>query len=128
HLNRRLPASIALALRRGGALSGIDIVPPGETTLAEEVNRISRAIYGTETRAGLAQVLRALSKRPHRVLRAQERWVGRHRVRRVDPVRFMQAYGRASNISSDRLPITVPGCPVIHSVDAYEDRLCKTFH
>src|SRR5881392_3134387 len=48
HLNRRLPASIALALRRGGALSGIDIVPPGETTLAEEVNRISRAIYGTE--------------------------------------------------------------------------------
>jgi hypothetical protein len=128
HLNRRLPASIALALRRGGALSGIDIVPPGETTLAEEVNRISRAIYGTETRAGLAQVLRALSKRPHRVLRPQERWVGRHRVRRVDPVRFLQAYGRASNISSDRLPITVPECPVIHSADAYENRLLKTFH
>lgn len=127
HLNRRLPASIALALRRGGALSGMEIVPPGETTLAEEVSRLSRAVDGTETRAGLTKVLRVLAKRPHRVLQPQERWAGRHQVRRVDPVRLLQAFGRPSNLSSDRLPITVPERPVAHSADVYENRLLKTF-
>lgn len=128
HLNRRLPASIALALRRGGALGGMDIVPPGETTLAEEVNRLSRAVDGTDKRAGLTKVLRVLGKRHHRVLQPQERWAGRHQVRRVDPVRFLQAYGRPSNLSSDRLPITVPERPVAHSADVYENRLLKTFY
>ena len=127
-LNRRLPASIAIALRRGGALSGIDIVPPRDTTLAEEVNRLARAVDGTATRAGLAKVLRALSARPYRVLRPEEHWAGRHQVRRVDPVRFLQAFGRASNLSPDGLPITVPERPVVHSADTYENRLLRTFH
>ncbi|HEX8689252.1 MAG TPA: DUF2357 domain-containing protein [Solirubrobacterales bacterium] len=127
-LNRRLPASIAIALRRGGALSGIAVVPPAERTLAGEVHRLSRAVDGTEVRAGLVQVLQALSGRPHRVLRPKEHWVGRHQVRRVDPARFLQAFGQASNLSSDGLPMTVPERPVAHSADIYENRLVKAFH
>jgi len=42
-------------------------------------------------------------------------------------VRFLQAFGRASNLSSDRLPITVPERPVAHSTDVYENRLLRTF-
>lgn len=127
-LNRRLPAAIAIALLRGGALSGIDVVPPGETTLAQEVDRLARAVDGTDARAGLAKVLTALGGRHHRVLQPRERWVGRHQARRVDPVRLLQAFGHASNLASDGLPITVPERPVDHSADIYENRMLKTFH
>lgn len=127
-LNTRLPASIAIALRRAGALSGIEIVPPAETTLAEEVHRLSRAVDGTETRAGLAKVLHVLSERHHRVLRPRERWVGRHQVRRIDPVRLAQAFGRGSSVVSEGLPLVVPERPVAHSPDIYENRLLKSFH
>jgi PD-(D/E)XK nuclease superfamily/Domain of unknown function (DUF2357) len=128
HLDRRLPASIALTLRRGGALGGIDIVAPGETTLAAEVNRLSRAIDGTKARAGLAKVLLVVSEQPHRVLHAEERWVAPHQARRIDPVRFALASGRGSSLSADGLPAVVPERPVKLSVDVYENRLLRTFH
>lgn len=128
HLDRRLPASIALALRRGGALGGIDIVAPGESTLAAEMNRLSRAINGTKNRAGLAKVLLVVSEQPHRVLRAEERWVAPHQARRIDPVRLAVAFGRGSVLSADGLPAVVPERPVELSVDVYENRLLRTFH
>lgn len=128
HLDQRLPASIALALRRGGALGGIDIVAPRETTLAAEVSRLSRAINGTKARTGLAKVLLVLSEEPHRVLRAEERWVKPHQARRIDPVRFALAFGHGPRVSADGLPAVVPERPVELSVDVYENRLLRTFH
>lgn len=128
HLDRRLPASIALALSRGGALGGIDVVAPGETTLAAEVNRLARAIDGTKDRAGLAKVLLVVGAQPHRVLRAEERWVAPHRARRIDPVRFALAFGRGAGPAADGLPAVVPERPVELSVDVYENRLLRTFH
>jgi predicted component of viral defense system (DUF524 family) len=128
HLDRRLPASIALALSRGGALGGIDVIAPGETSLAGEVIRLSRAIDGTEARAGLAKILVVVSSQPHRVLHAKERWVEPHQARRIDPVRFALAFRRSSSLSADGLPALVPERPVELSVDVYENRLLQTFY
>jgi predicted component of viral defense system (DUF524 family) len=127
-LQQRLPASIAIALQRAGALSGINIVPPRETTLAEELHRLTRAIDGTSARAGLVAVLHLLSEHPYQVLRAFEQWTNREQARRVDPSRLAQAFSRAGNLDRDRLPILVPERPVTHSVDTYENRLVKAFH
>jgi hypothetical protein len=40
-LATRLPAAVALGLQRPGALAGIKLLPPGETTLAAELVRLS---------------------------------------------------------------------------------------
>ncbi len=127
-LQERLPASIAIALQRGGALAGIDLLPPDESTLAAELHRIRRAIDGTPSRAGLVRVLQRLQERPYRVLQSYETWTERERARQVDPTRLVQAFSYAGNIDEHHLPIRVPERRVAHSVDVYENRLLKAFH
>jgi len=127
-LQHRLPASIAIALQRTGALAGAELVPPAQTTLAEELHRLARAVDGTEARAGLANVLTTLSRSPYGVLRADRRWTDRHTARQIDPTRLAEAFRRPGNVSADGLPTTVPIRPVAHSCDVYENRLLKTFH
>lgn len=127
-LQRRLPASIAIALQRGGALAGVDIVAPEETTLAEELRRLTRAVDGTATRPGLADLLRLLADRPYEVLRPFEQWSDRERARRIDPSRLAQAFSRPANLDKTNRPLLVPERPVEHSVDVYENRLLKAFH
>lgn len=61
-LDTRLPASIAVGLQRAGALTGLRFLPPGQSTLAQEMTRLRRAIKGSQGRIGLAQVLRDLRK------------------------------------------------------------------
>ena len=127
-LQQRLPASIAIALQRAGALSGIEIVAPEETTLAEELHRLTRAARGTPTRAGLVDVLRLLAEQPHQVLRGYEEWRHRERARRIDAARLPQAFNRAGNLDRDRLPTLVPERPVVHVTDTYENRLVEAFY
>jgi PD-(D/E)XK nuclease superfamily/Domain of unknown function (DUF2357) len=127
-LQERLPASIAIALQRAGALAGIDLLPPDESTLAAELHRIRRAIDGTPSRAGLVRVLQRLRERPYQVLRSHETWTERERARRVDPTRLVQAFSYAGNLDEHHLPIRVPERRVEHSVDIYENRLLKAFH
>jgi len=43
-LNQMLPASIALGLQQTGALADIHLLSPGESTLAQELIRLRRAI------------------------------------------------------------------------------------
>ncbi|MGH2497980.1 MAG: hypothetical protein ACRDIV_25035 [Ktedonobacteraceae bacterium] len=84
-LEIRLPATIALGLQRNGALVGLKILPPGESTLAMELARLYRAINGSSKRIGLAQVLNDLAADPHQVLHSTKLWVPRERARRPHP-------------------------------------------
>ncbi len=127
-LQERLPASIAIALQRLGALAGIDLLPIDELTLASELHRIRRAIDGTPARAGLVRVLQRLRERPYQVLQSHETWTERERARRIDPTRLVQAFSHAGNLDEHHLPIRVPERQVEHSVDVYENRLLKAFH
>jgi hypothetical protein len=127
-LQHHLPASIAIALQRAGALAGVDLVPAAETTLAEELHRLTRAIDGTQARAGLANVLTTLGRNPYGVLRAERKWADRHTARRIDPTRLAEAFRRGGNVGADGLPEAVPVQPVAHACDVYENQLLKTFH
>jgi predicted component of viral defense system (DUF524 family) len=123
-----LPASIAVALQRLGALAGVKLLPPGEITIPQELLRIQRAIRGTSSRQGLANVLHALSSDPYAVLQAHSLWVPVERARRVHPTELTRAYMRGHNLTADRIPARVPDARVEHTVDVYENRLLRSFH
>lgn len=126
-LDLRLPTSVSLALQRTGALAGIKILPPGETTLAQELARLERAVRSAPGRLGLADVLRQLGPDPHRMLRSVTECVPRERSRRPDVSRLAMMLSRPGNLDSDRKPISVMDKRVEHSVDVYENRLVKAY-
>lgn len=124
----QLPASLAIALQKGGALAGIKLPPPGEATLASELQRLRRAIGGTEERPGLAKVLRSLAPDPYMVLRSTEVWLPRDRARRVHPARLGQAFAIGHNVDASGQPERLPETQVEHTPDVYENRLVRAFH
>jgi predicted component of viral defense system (DUF524 family) len=124
----RLPTSIAIGLERTGALSGVEFKSRDETTLQGELQRLHRAVAGSERRVGLAPILNALSRDPHRVLTKTERWVPAERVRRLEPVGLIQAVRTPQNLDrATRQPLRVPDVRVEHTVDVYENRLVKLY-
>jgi hypothetical protein len=127
-LETRLPATVAIALQRAGALAGITLPPPGETTLAQELQRLRTAIRGTPSRPGLARVLVDVAHDPHRVLQTEELWVRQDRARRPHPARLAQSLVRANNLDGERRPLRVIDARVEEDVDVYENRLLAFFH
>jgi hypothetical protein len=126
-LQDQLPASVAIALQQAGALSGMRISPPGESTLAHELHRLRRACRGTPDRAGLIEVLRGLGRTPHQMLRTVDLWMPRDRARRVSPSSLCQTFANPRNLDEQHLPRVLPDQRVEHSVDTYENRLVRTY-
>lgn len=126
-LETRLPASIAIALQRLGALAGIHLLPPGETTRAQELTRLRRAVQGADRRLGLSTVLPAIGRDPYRMLRQEEPWLDRSQARRPVPARLADAVRRAHNLEESRKPRQVLDTRVEHTVDVYENRLLKLY-
>ena len=126
-LEGRLPATVAVALQRAGALAGITLPPPGETTLAQELQRLRTAVRGTSARPGLAAILVDVARDPHRVLQPEEMWVRQDRARRPHPARLAQALVRANNLDAEDRPLRVVDARVEEDVDVYENRLLLEF-
>ncbi|MFT4039159.1 MAG: DUF2357 domain-containing protein [Thermomicrobiales bacterium] len=126
-LETRLPATVAIALQRAGGLAGVTLPPPGETTLAQELQRLREAILGSATRPGLALVLREIARDPHQVLHGDERWVRQERSRRPQPALLALALARAGNLDETQRPQRVVDARAVESVDVYENRLLQAF-
>jgi predicted component of viral defense system (DUF524 family) len=128
-LQTTLPASVAVALQRLGALSGVELRPPGETTLAQELARLRLAVAGDTATPGLAAGMIAISRDPHRVLRKHDEWVERHRLRRLEPVGLIAAVRAPNNFDLELgLPLQVPDVRVEQTVDVFENRLLRGYH
>ncbi len=126
-LESGLPASIAVGLQRLGALQGMRLLPPGQSTLAQEILRLRRAVLGTPERPGLARSLLSISRDPHRISRSEDVWTRAERVRRPQPTRLALAVAAAGNVSEDRKLRRLIDQRVEHTADVYENRLLKTF-
>lgn len=123
-----LPTSIALALERTGGFAGINLQAVVDTTVAQELSRLRRAIEGTASRIGLARALVEIARDPYRVLRKTERWVTAEDARRLEPVGLVQALRKPENLDLDtRRPKLVPDTRVEHTFDVYENRLVRLF-
>lgn len=123
-----LPGAVALSLQRMGALSGVKLLPPSETTLAAEAARLRLAVLGHAGRPGLLTVMTQIATDPHRVLRHVHEWVPRERARRPSPAHLAAAVTLRHNEGQDGLPTRVMDARVEHAVDVYENRLVQTFY
>jgi len=136
-LETRLPASLAIALQSVGGLGGVYFLPPSQSTLAQEWDRLQRAARGHNARPGLIEVLRVLVTDPHRVLATREMWTPTLRARRPLPSRLGMAVARPGNVQllendgeysgSWRLRRVVDA-RVEETFDVYENRLVKGFY
>ena len=126
-LESGLPTSIAVGLQRMGALQGMRLLPPRESTLAQEILRLRRAVLGTPRRPGLARSLLDISRDPHRIFRSEDVWTRAERVRRLQPTRLALAVAAAGNVSEERKLRRLIDQRVEHTADVYENRLVKTF-
>lgn len=126
-LETRLPASVALAMQRLGAFTGIEILPPDQSTLAQEMVLLRRALYGTESRAGLVAILEDLAHRPHQVLRTNQLWVKTVQARRPHPASLPAAIRRGDNYDKEGCLCSVLDSRVEHAFDVYENQLVKGF-
>lgn len=128
-LEMTLPVAVALALQKGGGLSGVGLPQASrETTLAQELYRLRRAVLGTEARPGLDKVLPEIAKEPHRVLRSFELWTKREHARHPHPARLAMAYATGQNLASDGQPRKVVDTRVEEIVDVYENQLVKMYY
>ncbi|MGD9713661.1 MAG: hypothetical protein AB7V46_16600, partial [Thermomicrobiales bacterium] len=104
-LENRLPVTIALALQKMGAATGVRLVQPtGVSLVAEEIARLRRAITKTESGPGLALILREIAQDPHQVLADVEIWVPAERARRVSAAGLVRAVALESNTTSPGAP------------------------
>jgi hypothetical protein len=127
-LESRLPAAVAIGLQQTGGLVGLTVLPPEETTVAQEVARLRRAITGGTRRPGLATVLPNIARDPHRVLEVDELWARTHEAKRPHPAHLMHAVRSHANMVNGDLPLRVIDQRVHETVDVYENRLVRLFH
>jgi predicted component of viral defense system (DUF524 family) len=127
-LEARLPAAVAIGLQRVGGLTGLTVLPPEQTTVAQELARLRRAVRGTPERPGLVQVLSDLAPDPHRVLRVDDLWVRRERARRPHPAQLIRAVVLPHNVEKDGLPRRVIDRRIEPTVDTFENRLVRLFY
>ena len=126
-LESGLPTSIAVGLQRLGAMQGIRLLPRRESTLAQEILRLERAIRGTSRRPGLAHSLRSIARDPHRIFRSDDVWMRADRVRRPQLARLALAVAAPGNVSEEGGLRRLIDQRVEHTADVYENRLLKTF-
>lgn len=125
-LESKLPVRVAIALQRLGAFTGIDFQPWQKSSLAEDLNRLRRAIDGVDTRPGLAKILPQLGRDPHYQFQSEDRWVRREQVRRPAITGLVRAL-RPDNLYPNRQPKRVLDRHVEQTVDVYENQLVKLF-
>lgn len=122
-LEGRLPASVALGLQRLGAFAGLTLWPPQETTRAQELARLRRAVEGTEDRMGLLRILSELARDPLRALHSVDLWTRSDQARRPHPARLVQAVAREGNLGPRRELWRVVDSRVQGTYDTYENRV-----
>jgi PD-(D/E)XK nuclease superfamily/Domain of unknown function (DUF2357) len=126
-IQEQLPASLAFALSRRGALAGITLVPPGDATPAQELDHLRRAIEGAEGRPGLASLLPRIALQPYQVLGSEVRWTQAERAHQVRSPDLSRAFGRPGNVDADRRPTTVPERRATHTTDVYENQVVRLY-
>lgn len=127
-LESRLPVAVALAMQKLGAATGVRLAQPtGESSVAEEIARLRRAIARTSAGPGLALILREIAQDPHQILADVEMWVPADRARRVTATGLVRAVATESSTTSPGIPDRLPENRAEATVDVYENRLLKVF-
>lgn len=123
----RLPAMIAVALQRIGALNGVKLIPQ-EATIPQELERVRNAINGNKKHIGLKRILCELNKDFHKKFYLKEVWVRRAFCRRPAVTQLGKVIAKAGNITSERGPEEVIDYRVEFEADVFENRLVRNYY
>lgn len=126
-LEHRLPALVALGIQRAGGLGGFTLGSAEKDTLVQEVERLQRAIGGSQRRPGLAQTLPRLAHRYRETLASRSHWRPRAQARRVSPAGLVASIRRPRNLDADGQPVAVLEPVAEPDADVYENRVVKLF-
>jgi hypothetical protein len=126
-LETRLPASLAICLDRLGAATDVAETAPRDGTLAEEWERVRRALAGVPGHPGLIETLTRIAGDPHGVLSTEEQWVRTDIARHPSMPRLGEALAKPGNLLLDGSPLKIVDTRVVHSFDVYENRLVREF-
>lgn len=120
-----LPYALAARLQRGGALGGLELRPPQDTSPAAEFARLRALAIGHSGAPGLQLLLRKIASDPHHVLVERTIDVAQERARRPHPVLLRQALYRGHRVDDAGLPVRLLDRRVESTFDTYENRLLK---
>lgn len=126
-LESQLPAKVAISCQRLGGLAGVQILPPDQVTVGQELARLRRSVYGVSRRGGLPAALDTIGLDPYKRLASRCFWTTAKRSRRPDPSKLHEAVARPNNIDSQRTPLEVIDIRVSHTFDVNENRILKSY-
>lgn len=127
-LENILPTCIAIGLQRQGGMTDVRFRVQSETTLAQQIARLRRVVYGGDKTAGLIQVLTELTTSYRTILCSEEVNVRWYQARRPHPTKLAQA---ATQFMAGPFPfhseVRVTDIRVEVSPDCYENQFLKAF-
>lgn len=126
-LQQGLGPELAVALKRCGALAGLDLHAIAPPTLAGERLRLQQAILGGSAGPGLLALLPQLAKDCHRRLVQEHRWVAGYAARRLVPSLLQQALVRSGNVDAAGQLVSVADGRAVATADTYENQIVHTF-
>lgn len=124
-MEKRLPHALAAALQRGGALAGLDLLPPENVTPAAELSRLRHIVAGTEAEPGLLRLLPLIASAPHKVLVETVINTPQERARRPHAVLMRKALYRGHQIDDEGRPLRLFDRRIEPSHDVHENRVVK---
>jgi hypothetical protein len=126
-LDMGLPAKVSIALQQLGSLAGVEILRPDQTTVAQELQRLHRAVDGTSDRPGLPHSLAKIASDPYRMLRTTVSWCKIADSRRPDLSRFDQIISKPGNLDTNGRLEHVLDTRVEHTINVYENRVIRAY-
>ena len=130
-IDKRLIGSITMSLDRMGAFAGLLEKPRLPGTIAEEFERLRRAVLGDDREPGLIQALERIAGNPHSVLLRNHVWRTVERARAPVATRLAESMRSAVNALALRDgPFAVErvwNAEPERTVDVFENRLLKFF-
>jgi hypothetical protein len=127
-VQQRLPQSLAFALSAARSFGGIELIPPGDASVEQELGLLRNAIDGGPGQAGFAALLTSIARRPQHALTAETRWIPADRARFVTGARLTDAYRLPGNVDAGERPLSLPDHRSTPSADTPENQLVLHYH
>jgi hypothetical protein len=126
-LTERLPKSIASLLQECGGLSGTNLIQDKQSTIEQELLKLTLAMKGTSKKLGILQILPILQRECHQTMVSRTELRKANQVRRPDISKLPMAMSMADNLAPNGALKRMFEATVEPSVETYENRLVKAY-
>ena len=122
-----LPAGIAISMQMMGAFAKLKLLPPGQNTLNQEIQRLRDSIHGNTSFPGLLRLLPEVKKHVRERVEPFEALTRQDRSRRPKIDKLFQSLLIPGNLDKRRNLSLVFESRYLVSFDTYENRILKSY-